>query len=153
MDTELSCNNSWAEEKDISSWQVKLNTGKMVFEDDDRPGLIPSSWERLCLHCKETGEYPVNMWIRFRDHIENVGKDKEGYFFYKSMMHSPAWEVPNFYYITGFLNRGQLQCTKWKVPEIIIDEEFTREPPGGYTNVYNLPALIRKPDGVPTQLS
>jgi hypothetical protein len=135
------------EENDTSGWQVQLNSGEMVFEDDDRPGHVPSSWERLCLHCAETGEYPVNMWIRFRDHVEPVGSDKDGYYLFKSLLHSPGWAKPNYYYIAGFLEDGVIKCTKWKLPEIIADETFDRAvESGGVTNVFGLPALIRRRD-------
>lgn len=145
MKTEISYSDDWLQQNDLTGWRVLLNNGKMVYEDDLRPGFIPSSWERLCLHCKETGEYPVNMWIAFRSHVENIGQDKDGYYLYKSILHSPGWEKPQNYYIAGYLEGDILKCKKWKVPEVIVESEFDRDFPGGMTPTFNLEATIRRP--------
>jgi len=134
----------WLEQNDSAGWQVQLNTGEMVYEDDDRPGFIPSAWERLCLHCNETGNHIVSMWIRFRDHVECVGTEKEGFYLFKEIRHHPSWEKPEFYYIVGVLQNDIIKCTKWKLPEVLVDSTEDREAPGGVTNVLGLPALIRK---------
>jgi len=145
-ETGLSHTSEWLDQKDIAGWQVQLNTGQMVYEDDERPGFIPSAWERLCLHCKNTGEYIESMWIRFRDHVELVGTKEEGFYLFKEIRHHPSWKKPEFYYIAGILQDNIIKCQKWKLPEILVDSTENREIPGGVTNVLGLPALIRKPN-------
>jgi hypothetical protein len=122
--------------KNEAIWFVDMASGLRVLQDDDRPGELPSAWERLIIHCQETGDHITNMWLRFRDHVEHVGKDKEGYYFIKSILCSPTMEAPNFYYIAGYLEDGIVKCKKWKVPELIVDKEFDRLPEDcGTTNL------------------
>jgi len=111
--------------KNEAIWFVDMASGIKILQDDDRPGEIPSAWERLCIHCKESGDYITNMWIRFRDHIEHIGKDKEGYYFIKSILSSPM-NPSIYFYITGYLEDGVVKCTKWRVPELIVDKTFDR---------------------------
>jgi hypothetical protein len=150
--TGLCHSSEWLDQHDIAGWQVELNTGIMVYEDDHRPGFVPSAWERLCYHCDQTGDYIKNMWIRFRDHVECVGSDKEGFFLYKEVRANPGWDKEVFLYIAGYLEGETIKSKKWKLPEIIVDEEDEREAPGGITQVLCLPALIRKKD-VSTEIS
>jgi hypothetical protein len=150
--TDLCYSPEWLQEKDIPGWQVQLSTGEMVYEDDERPGYLPSAWERLAYHCNKTGSYIVNMWIRFRDHVECVGSEKEGFYLFKEIRHHPAWKKPTFLYIGGYLEDDLIKCKKWKLPEIIVDETENRKLPGGNTVVLGLPALIRKKD-VPIKVS
>ena len=146
LKTDISYSDDWLKQKDTTGWQVLLNTGKMVYEDDNRPGYYHSAWERLCLHCKETGEYPTDMWVKFRSHVEHVASNKDGFYFFKAILNAPSWKKQEDYYIAGYLENGIIKCKKWKVPEIIVYEEFERDPPGGLTPVFQLPALIRKPN-------
>lgn len=144
----------WLEQQDIAGWQVELNTGQMVYEDDDRPGFIPSAWERLCYHCQQTGNYVVSMWIRFRDHVECVGTGEEGFYLFKEIRHHPSWEKPEFYYIAGVLSDDIIRCKKWKLPEILVDCEEEREAPGGVTNVLGLsPLITRKQNDLSAEVS
>jgi hypothetical protein len=150
--TDLCYSPEWLNANDCPGWQVELNTGQMVYEDDGRPDYVPSAWERLAYHCSQTEDFIVNMWIRFRDHVECVGSDKEGFFLYKEVRAAPNWDKEVFLYIAGFYEDGVIKCKKWKLPEIIVDEEEEREAPGGITQVLGLPALIRKKD-VSTEVS
>jgi len=150
--TGLCYTSEWLDQHDIPGWQVELNTGQMVYEDDHRPGFVPSAWERLCYHCEHTGDYIKNMWIRFRDHVECVGSDEDGFFLYKEIRANPGWDKEVFLYIAGVLEGETIRCKKWKLPEILVDEVEDREAPGGITQVLGLPALIRKPN-VSTEVS
>jgi len=42
------------------SWIVTLSDSTKVFGDYDRPGFL-NPWERLSLHCKKTGLFPVKV--------------------------------------------------------------------------------------------
>tara|TARA_R110000824_G_scaffold143199_1_gene310729 strand:+ start:2441 stop:2956 length:516 start_codon:yes stop_codon:yes gene_type:complete len=154
-ETGLCYSREWLEQNDSAGWQVQLSTGEMVYEDDDRPGFIPSAWERLCLHCSETGSHIESMWIRFRDHVECVGTEQDGFYLFKEIRHHPSWEKPEFYYIAGVLHDETIHCTKWRLPEILVDSYEKREEPAGVTNVLGLSALIRrnKKDGLPATVS
>lgn len=113
-----------------SRWIVTLSDGRKVYQDDDRPGVFPNSaWVRLGTFLENTPELSiVGMSIGFRDHIIQVGDNADGYYFVKSACGSPGSEVTLGFYVVGTLSNGILSVQSWKIPEIILTYEETRNP-------------------------
>ena len=111
----------WLKQKDKTLWIAETDQGT-VYQDDGRPGTNKPAWERLIL----SGLKIKSMRIQFRSHVEHVGEDKDGYYFINSIFYGFGMKKPNNYYICGYLENGIVKCKKWKVPELIIEEEFDR---------------------------
>jgi len=53
-------------DKDSTIWIAKLSDGRLVYEDDDRPGYDErSAWKRLKVFCEVNKLYVQQMFIRF----------------------------------------------------------------------------------------
>lgn len=125
----------WLEDRDCPVWVAELSDGSLVYQDDGRPGFSISAWERLML----SGEKLVGLSARFRDHWVHMPKNMAGYYFIKSILAGPFMERPHHFYILGYLLDGVIKCTKYKVPELEIDEVFDRAPEdGGFTDYGNI---------------
>lgn len=115
--------------RDIIRWVVVLSDGRTVYQDDDRPGIEePSAWRRLKAYCKDQDVYIVEMWLQFRSHrILVEPKNAQGYFFIKAAF--GVWGSTNTYhaYIAGTMENGQINASKWTVPELVFLENQTRD--------------------------
>lgn len=137
---------SWLEDYMLSNpcWIVKLSNGETVIQDDDRPNVKPrSAWERLGYYCGMNGLYIDEMNLRFRSHIEHVGKDADGFFFCLGVFGGLQKSFNS--YLTGTLQDGILEVVKWQVPELIkvpfIDEKMVQRRNPDEAGI----CLIRKP--------
>jgi hypothetical protein len=115
--------------EDKTIWEVKLNNGAWIYQDDNRPDRNPvSAWERLgnllqlnrVIHIEE-------MRFRFRDHIEVLPIiASDAYYFSKSIGTLIGGGITDHYYIGGALlkDKSLLKMWKYKIPELILVEEY-----------------------------
>ena len=110
------------------SWEVVLNDGTRVYQDDYRPGVSPpSAWVRLGKYCKANNLYIVDMYVRFRSNIKHVGSDCDGYYFCKGSRGSMGGDRTMQLFYAGTLVDDKLEVQCWKTPEMIIDGVSERD--------------------------
>jgi hypothetical protein len=106
-------------DQDKTHWVVDLSNGKRVYGDDGRPGLERVAWKRLRNYLYNNNLYITEMFIRFRSHIESVGKSEQGYFFKRGILASAYDERQYHKFIVGTIKDGLIHAQTWLVPEII----------------------------------
>ena len=119
------------DDRKTAVWKAKLSDGRVVYMDDGRPGMEPSSaWLRLRRLVEETGVRVVGLSLQFRSHQqENIlPADAEGYFFRKSALGFPTGTDTIESYLVGHLTEGRLFVQRWRVPELVMVEEQERDP-------------------------
>lgn len=113
---------------DIPRWQVILNNGQTVYQDDGRPNVIPNSaWERLYYHCKENNLYIVDMMIGFRSNCHSLSSNMDGYYFCKGSRGAFGLDKTLQLFFAGTLNNNELIVECWKVPEMIKEKSESRQ--------------------------
>lgn len=111
-------------------WRVDLNNGEQVYDDDgrrnekDQPMI--SSWLRLKEYCDEHKLWITSMYLRFRSHYEHITPNADGYFMKKGGLASPGMPT-HHYLIVGVVEQHIINVNKWKIPELIVEEEDTRK--------------------------
>lgn len=117
--------------EDKCIWAAKLSNGQTVFQDDDRPGVdCRIAWFRLRNYVYTTDTDIVELYIKFRDHWELAGRSIEGdgFFFTNCVVALLSSFSKQFNCcITGLVQKSNIYCTRWKLPEIINIESFVKE--------------------------
>ena len=112
-------------------WVADLNTGERVYRQqidgqDD-------SWKRLKAYLSENPhQYITGLYFRFRDHWEEVAKNKDIVFFTN---HVSCFYGGNCMYgfTAGFLHEnGKIKIIKYSIPELIV----TGLPDGTFLDEY-----------------
>ena len=107
-------------------WEVVLNNNERVFMDDNRPDMEPvSAWLRLNKYCKENKLYIKEMTIMFRDNGFALPSNMDGYFFSKGARGMFGSDSTMQLFFVGTLQKGRLEVSCWKVPEML--KEWTEE--------------------------
>jgi|SRR5690606_41536442 len=112
---------SFIEDRDLTIWIATLSNGKHVYQDDERPNKEPSSWYRLKKYCDENQVKILDLNLKFRSHIENIGQ-ADGYYFIKSILGSWGTTKNWYYYKVGKLIDQNLIIEKWSVPYLLLQE-------------------------------
>ena len=111
-------------------WEVRLNNGEVVYQDDYRPGLEPMAWRRLKAYCQSRRLFITRLILRFRSHVETPLPDNQmGYLFMHSSL-GIAGITPRSrdgitgtlgFCLVGYIDRadGKLRVHCWKVPELL----------------------------------
>ena len=111
-------------------WVATLSDGSVVYQDDDRENVEPdSAWERLGMHCRETGEHVVDFYVQNGTNKIDLGKDKDGYYFCKGaggFLYGGGHTHHS--YVCGVLEDGILGITSYNVPELTVQFKETRDP-------------------------
>lgn len=113
-------------EEDQTMWIVKLNDGTTVYQDDTRGGYQASAWERLKAYCITHGTYITEMKLKFRDHVEHLPSNQEGYYFVKSSEGFMGGQSTNNY-VVGYVDGDIIRTRKYKIPELLKIGDGTRE--------------------------
>jgi len=100
-------------------WVVTLSNGETIYQDDDRPGVEPSSaWIRLKSYCEENDLHITSMKIKNRSHVVEVDSDCDGYFFCKGAGGFMFGDMTYLSFSIGTLQDGELKVRRWSLPEI-----------------------------------
>jgi|TARA_R110000824_G_scaffold118860_1_gene271274 hypothetical protein len=119
--------NQYADSNPI--WIATLSNGDTIYQDDGRPDIEPSSaWVRLRLYCKQNDVHIVNMQVRNRSHVEDIGADHDGYFFCKGAGALIFGDMTLHTFNIGVLNEGKLKVRTWRLPELIPERFEERDP-------------------------
>ena len=112
-----------------SVWVATLSDDSIVYQDDEREGIEPeSAWERLGIHCKETGLHVVDMYIQNGTNKVEIGKNCDGYYFCKGAG-GFLYGGPTIHsYVCGTLEKGILRINSYNVPELSVQFSETRDP-------------------------
>lgn len=110
------------------SWEVLLNNGTRVFQDDGRPGVSPpSAWIRLGEYCKQNNLYITEMKIRFRSNSHSLESNADGYYFCKGSRGSFGSTRTMQLFYAGVLKNGKLIVHCWKTPEMVKEKQSERD--------------------------
>lgn len=119
---------SFIEDKDETIWIATLSDGRKVYQDDNRPEFEEKrAWVRLQEYCRENNVYVRMMTIKFRSHQEDSEVSDEGIFFRKGVLGNWGSAKTLQYYLIGPIREGKIHVKKWRIPEIIIEEEEVRD--------------------------
>lgn len=102
-------------------WIAGLSNGLTVYQSDNNPSLKNSnSWLGLKEYCELNNTHVTDMFLRFRDHTEEIGRNREGFFFIKSVLANITGYTQEFYH-TGVVQKEEkhLHVVQWIIPEII----------------------------------
>lgn len=111
-------------EEDQTLWIATLNDGTTVYQDDGRH--ILSAWSRLKEYCEENNVYITGLKIKFRDHVEHLPSNKDGYYFIKCS-ECYMGSKPTHNYVVGYIESGQIITIKYRVPEILKMDDGVRD--------------------------
>ena len=101
-------------------WEVVLNNGETIYQDDGRPGLDPSSaWIRLYNRCVNEGLYIIEMRFGFRNNMKSLPSNMDGYYFSHGAVGALGNTRSFSFFMVGFLDNGILRVTQWKTPEML----------------------------------
>ncbi len=117
--------------KDKCIWIAHLSTGKIVFQDDGRPGHYePSAWKRLWkfLHLNPW-VHIKRMQLKFRSHIVDLPSEKPHYFYSHGIVKGMNSTKESFFHIVGWTSEeddSQLDVVWYKTPELVPTRNLTR---------------------------
>lgn len=101
-------------------WVARLSDGLTVYQDDGRPGTEGPAWHRLRRYCQLEYVGVVELWLKFRDHVEKdfLPTNAPSYYFSRAIMADMAGRTSHFYNL-GAGKEGGVVVTRWHVPELI----------------------------------
>lgn len=109
-------------------WEVKLNNGEKIYQDDGRPGVQPySAWRRLRKYCEENQLYIIEMLFGFRSNTYSLPSNADGYFFSHGSRGCFGSTRTIFLFHVGVLQNGILNVTCWKTPEMLKENTECRD--------------------------
>lgn len=120
-------------------WIVNLSNGETAYQCDFSPEEMTGDNSWLCLkrYVEENNLFIKDMILRFRDHVELVGSDVDGYYFARVLFASALGYCQDFYnagvvcagsYLAGGnIYRGRVTGKQWIIPELIVFESFERD--------------------------
>ena len=110
-------------------WMVTLSNGEVVYQDDNRPDVYPeSAWKRLKNYCKENDLHITEMKIRNKGNVKSVESNCDGYFFSKGAGAFLFGDETLHSFIIGTLKDNILHVRKWRLPELISEQNEQRDP-------------------------
>jgi hypothetical protein len=116
-------------------WRVELSDGRVVVQDDHRPGAEPASaWQRLGLYLLAHPDLAIRrFWLQFRSnvHADILPRDAEGYYFCKSALANIASNRTTHFYLIGALTGCTIMVQRWSVPDLTLVDTEAREPKPG----------------------
>jgi hypothetical protein len=114
--------------EDKPIWVAVLSNGITAYQDDDRPGLEPSSWLRLREYVKQTESRIIKLYLKFRSHVECPMPDNaEHYYFCKKAAAFWDGSPTRHSVLIGYANDDTINVQEWAVPELIQIGSETRE--------------------------
>jgi hypothetical protein len=109
-------------------WRVTLNNGSFIYRTPniDNNGSI-DSWLVLKEYLACGVNHITGFHFFFRDHWEEIGLNKDAFFFTKMVKAHYGGSTQSFY-LGGYLNenRDGIFIKKFIVPEFVLHEEETR---------------------------
>jgi len=106
------------EEKTI--WVCQLSNGIMVYQDDNRPNISPSSaWLRLKTYALENKVRITRMFLKFRSHVVELPHYADAYFFCKGIARFTGTKnLPSYNCGAIFKNVETFECIHFLIPEL-----------------------------------
>lgn len=115
---------SFIEDKCI--WEVILDNGAMVYQDDDRPGVWHrTAWIRLYDYVTQRGLYITSMRLRFRTHIVHL-PTQTTYIYRRGIIQEfrgPETQC----HVVGNIVGDQIVSVWYRVPELIVCRTTNRD--------------------------
>lgn len=108
-------------------WVCILSNGETIYQDDGRFSNQIPTWTRLKKYIENSDLKIKNLYIQFRSNKQfPLPENSDAYLFCNSVIGSPGMVTLGFF-IIGFVENGILKVQRWKIPELVLIEEETRE--------------------------
>lgn len=118
----------WLNVEERPIWTVVLNNDEVIYGDDSRPGIEPSSaWLRLIDYCRENNLYVVGLDIRFRDHVISLPQNAIGYYFSRGVWAQMISNSSTECFVIGIVEDGRLEVTWYCVPELLEIQKVEKD--------------------------
>jgi len=108
-------------------WMLKTKNETFYQKDEDENGQRINSWKELKKHAEENHINFTGMWLQFRDHKEEIAVNKDGYFLVYALLVDIGSATHNHYFTCGYLENGQVHCTRWLMPEVMSMQSDVRK--------------------------
>lgn len=109
-------------------WIAALSNGEDVYQDDDRPGLIPQAWLRLKKYVDDNQLSIERLLLKFRSHRVEVSNNEEGNTFSKGVIARWGGSKTRHFYVTGILKGGMIRLKWWTTPELLLYQRDIQTP-------------------------
>jgi hypothetical protein len=120
------------EKRERPYWRALLSDGRQVFQHDFTNGESTNSWKELKEFVESEGLNIDGVWLVFRDHSEEIGVGKKGYFLIYSILADLMSDFTRHFYVFGTLeDDGMVHTRKWMLPELLSLEEDVRSTTSG----------------------
>lgn len=115
--------------ENLPRWEVYLNNGLRVYQDDGRAGFNKSAWERLKQYCQENNVGIDTFKIAFRDNVIGLPSNKSAYYFRNRVDCMLRSEKQFRFFIVGYKDQmnPRVQCKIYSVPDLILRESEERD--------------------------
>ena len=107
-------------EVDDVVWGVELSNGEIVYQN---PEEETPSWFSLKDYLKENNLLITRMWIQFRENVQHLPPNRDGYYYCKGAAGSPVSPTEQ-YYVVGFLGGTTIYKSWYHVPALVITENY-----------------------------
>lgn len=108
-------------EHDDVVWGVQLSDDRLIYQNPEEE--FPT-WLLLKDFLEETPLDIVRMWVQFREHIQELPQNREGYYYCKGAIAAPA--NPTFpHYVMGYLGGDTIYKSWYSTPALQITENYT----------------------------
>ncbi len=127
------CDDDFTAERRLEEtrWLAELADGRVVIQDDGRPGQPYSAWKRLRIWVEQHRVPVVALGLEFRSHRRWLVRDAaaRAFFLGRSLMAEPGGRSYHFYLLGRLGGDGEdrVAVHKYLVPEIIHWESAERK--------------------------
>jgi len=106
---------------DDTVWGVELSNGQKYYQN---PEEETPSWLSLKEYLKNEELNIIRLWVQFREHIEELPRHKDGYYFSFGAV-GAMFSGTEKYYVLGFLGGDTIYKSWFHVPALVITENYT----------------------------
>ena len=114
-------------------WTAYLSNGDVCYQDDNRPGLEPSSWFRVKMYCYDNDLDVVKVKFRFAGYeyiaVSDENRENDGVYFSKGASalltetENKTWDL----YVIGSIAKPFMDVVKYEVPTLGIHSSHRRD--------------------------
>lgn len=113
--------------RENSYWFIRLTDGRHIYQcDTDENGVFVNSWLETKKYLFDNRLKVAGLYLRFRDHIEEIAANKPGFYFIYSLLVDSGSGVHRYYNNVGYLENDHVHVRRFLLPELIETESYVR---------------------------